>query len=240
MKKESRLALALILIPLLMPFVEAATQFTGGPINVNQFNGNTVSTNSGAIDNGTLRVVPANGSSFGVSGSTVQVTGLNGTPLATAANQATAIASLATIANTITSTVAVHIVDNPLPVSFTQPVSVTGSTVVVTGLNGGPLSVTSQQQASTTVTKSSVTATSTSTQLLPAQSTRVGVECTALCTNTDYVFLNINSASAAVITDYPMSACSSWNPPAGMVPTGAIQVIANSGSQVVRCVSYTP
>lgn len=115
-----------------------------------------------------------------------------------------------------------------------------GSVPVVLASDQTSISVTPSLVTSANVTKSSVTATTTSTQLLAAAATRTGVECTALCTNTDYAFLNINSASAATVTDYPMSPCSSWTPPTGMVPVGAIQVIANSGNQVVRCVSYTP
>ena len=206
----------------------------GSSVPVNVLNnvsvtGSTVSlqasgTNLTANGSGALNVNVTNSQS--VSGSTVQVTGLNGGAVAVSA------ASLPLPTGAATSA---------LQPGYGSAGTPSANVVTVQGITGGTaLPVTSSPSASTTVTKANVSATTTSAQLLAASSTRLGVECTSLCTNTDYVYLNINSASAAANTDYPLSPCSSWVPPVGMIPTGAIQVIANSGTQVVRCVSYTP
>ena len=231
MRKMCLAILAIVAIPALVSVVYSASQYIGqivqqvsqsGTWNVGLSTGsNTV----GKVDQGT-----GGASAWKVDGSAVtQPVSAVSLPLpsgaATSANQTTANSSLSSIDGKLNS--------------LGQKASA-ASVPVVLASDQSAISVTSSITTSANVTKSSVTATTTSIQLLPAEATRKGVECTALCTNTDYVFLNLNSASAATITDYPMSPCSSWVPPDGMVPTGAIQVIANSSSQVVRCVSYLP
>lgn len=108
MKKSCRLILAVLLLPLLIPFVQAASSFVGGFVTLT----------AGTNNIGT------------VSGSTVTVSGTFPLPTgaATSANQTTEISYL----SILQSTVAVHIVDS---------LSVTGSTIQVTGLNGGAVAV---------------------------------------------------------------------------------------------------
>ena len=180
MKKMSRLVLAIVLMPSVIPLAQAATQFIGQIIqktNTAEIGGVAISTGAGVSGTGTQRVILAS--------------------------------------------------DSPTSLTDVQ-------------LRATPVPVSASVAKSGNVVKSSVTATTTSTQLLVADSSRLGFECTSLCTNTDFAFLNINSAAAATVTDYPISPCSSWSPPEILISTGAVQVIANSGSQVVRCVSYTP
>lgn len=79
--------------------------------------------------------------------------------------------------------------------------------------------------------------TTTSIQILAANAARKGVECETRCTNTERVFINFG-AVAATSDHKPIEACSSWQPPAGLTVTSAIQVIALSGTQDVVCVEY--
>lgn len=88
-----------------------------------------------------------------------------------------------------------------------------------------------------TVNKSSQSVTGASTQMFASNSSRYGIECISLCTNNDRVFCNFGGA--ALVTDtIIMEACSSWQPPQGVVPTLSFACIANSGTQVVRCTEY--
>lgn len=66
MKKTTQFALAILVLPLVIPFVEASTQFLGGPTNVTQLNNATTATDQGPSNAGTLRVVPAAGSTIAV------------------------------------------------------------------------------------------------------------------------------------------------------------------------------
>lgn len=252
-RKLAGLALALMLAPFVVKSLRAGTTYVGAinqPVTVT----NTPLPVSGTIgvSGSTVTIVTAGGSStIPISAASLPLP----TGAATSAAQNTSntylLAISTQLANPLSVTGSTVVLmgsngspitstGNSLNVNMTNSQSVSGSTVQVTGLSGGPVVTTATPQKSTTVSKSSVTATTSSTQLLASDANRVGVECTALCTNTDFVYININSGSAATMTDYPLSPCSSWVPPELTTPTGAIQVIANSGNQVVRCVSYDP
>ena len=236
MKKATRLILALILLPAFISSAGGATTFIGQLIqqtDAAKVGGAAISTGAGASGAGTQRVILASDSPTGLTDAQLRATAVPvsaaSLPLPTGA---------ATSANQTTGNGSLSSIDGKLN-SLGQK-AMSASVPVVIASNQSAITVTSALTTSATVTKSSVTAITSSLQLVAADATRTGVECTALCTNTDFVFLNINSVSAATVTDYPMSPCSSWSPPSGMVITGAVQVIANSGSQGARCVSYSP
>lgn len=88
-----------------------------------------------------------------------------------------------------------------------------------------------------TVNQSSQSVTGTSVQFFASNSNRQGIECISLCTNNDRVFCRFGG-SALVTDSIIMEACSSWQPPAGISPTGSFACIANGGTQVVRCTEY--
>ena len=236
MTKTTRLILTVVLLPGLIGLAQAATQFIGQitqQVDQNKINGTTISTGLGNSDSGTQRVSISSDSPKGLTDAELRATAV---PISAATLPLPA--GAATSANQTTGNSSLSSIDGKLN-SLGQK-AMSASVPVVIASDQSAVTVTSALATSANVTKSSVTATTTSTQLLAADATRKGVECTSLCTNTDYAFLNINIASAATTSDYPISPCSSWSPPDGLVITGAIQVIAASGSQVVRCVSYTP
>lgn len=104
---------------------------------------------------------------------------------------------------------------------------------VVFASDQSALPVTPATSAAATISR--VSATTTSGQLLAANASRKGIECETACTNADRIFLNFG-ASAATNQHKPIEACSSWQPP--VTPTQAMQVLANSGTQVITCTEY--
>lgn len=215
MERRALIFFALLMTLSLMPAARAATQFIGQLVqqtDTTKVGGVSISTGAGVSGAGTQRVILASDSPIP-------------TGAATSAAQTTGNTSLSSIDGKLNSL---------------GQKAMSASVPVVIASDQSAITVTSALATSANVVKSSVTATTTSSQLLAADSTRKGIECTSLCTNTDFAFLNINSVAAATITDYPISPCSSWLPPDGLIVIGAVQVIANSGNQVVRCVSYVP
>jgi len=81
-----------------------------------------------------------------------------------------------------------------------------------------------------------VGATSVSATLVPANANRVGVECDSDCSNNKNVYLGFGAAAAN--TGKILAPCSSWTPPSGMRFTSSITVLAESGTQVIRCIEY--
>jgi len=92
-------------------------------------------------------------------------------------------------------------------------------------------------QTSSAPVNISVTATTTSGQLVNANPNRKGIECESSCTGNKRVFMRFGT-SAATSADKPLEPCSSWEPPATVVPTSAIQIVSESGTQAVLCVEY--
>ena len=231
MKRLQKIAFAIVLLPGLISAVNAGTQYIGQIIQqVSQSGTWTVGLSTGSNTIGKVDQGVGGTSAWKVDGSAVtQPISAISLPLpsgaATSAKQDTEISSLSSIDGKLNSL---------------GQKAMAASVPVVIASDQSSIPVTPSIPTSANVTKSSVTATTTSAQLFAAEATRKGIECTALCTNTDYVFLNINSVSSATVTDYPLSPCSSWSPPDTLIITGAAQVISNSGSQVVRCVSYLP
>lgn len=81
-----------------------------------------------------------------------------------------------------------------------------------------------------------VGATNVSATLVPANANRVGIECDSDCTNNKNVYLGFGGA--ATNTGKILAPCSSWTPPSGMRFTSSITVLAESGTQVIRCIEY--
>lgn len=269
MRKNNAAMLAIMTIPFLIPIAKAGTTYIGQivqavsvsslPLPTGAATEATLSTINGkitAVDTGNVTItgsLPAGTNAIGKlsanSGVDIGDVTIDNAAGASAVNiqdggnsitvdGTVSVTGVATAANQTTGNSSLSSIDGKLN-SLGQK-AMAASVPVVLASDQSAISVIPSLVTSANVTKANVSATGTSAQLVAAAATRTGIECSALCTNTDYVFLNINSASAATTTDYPMSPCSSWVPPSGMVPVGAIQVIAASGTQVVRCVSYTP
>lgn len=113
--------------------------------------------------------------------------------------------------------------------------------VIASNQTAVPISgtVTSAPQTIATVNQSSQSVTTSSTQMFASNANRKGIECINLCTNTQpqRVFCSFG-AGAANTDSIIMEACSSWQPPAGIIPTDAFHCIAAAGSPVVRCTEY--
>lgn len=257
MKKTEKIFFALLLIPATVGLIQA------GVTSIGKY----LSTGEGAADSDTLRVtvgttaVPVavqSISSIAIS-NTISVQNTPATPLYTQEITSITVKGTITPSNTAAtplftqniSSIAATVSNTPTTPIYTQTAgsqAINGTVFIDQTIPGTSNAVyvtnistqITRPIASTTVSKSSVSATTTSTQLLAADPTRLGIECVALCSNNKDIFLNINSASAAANTDYPLPPCASWSPPSSLVPTGAIQVIASAGTQGVRCVSYTP
>jgi hypothetical protein len=146
MKNASRLVIGLLVLPLLLPLVQAATGFIGGLLNLSQLNGNTIAVGVGASNTGTARTVLSSDSTVGlvagtaqigtVTGSTVNVTGIGGAAIPTSlATLPALVAGSANIGTVNGSSVTVFAPNNnttAIPVSFTGGVGF--STVSVQGI----------------------------------------------------------------------------------------------------------
>ena len=114
--------------------------------------------------------------------------------------------------------------------------AMTGSLPVVIANNQTPVPITIQSSSAPIHVR--IVATTTSSQLLAFNANRKGLECESDCTGLNpRVFLRFGSA-AATSNDKPLEACSSWEPPATVIPTAAIQVIAASVTQGITCIEY--
>ena len=83
-----------------------------------------------------------------------------------------------------------------------------------------------------------ITATSTSAEALPANATRKGLEIDSDCANNKDVAINFGASAAVFANHKVIPPCSNWQPPPGVVVTSAIQVIADTGSQIIRIIEY--
>lgn len=113
----------------------------------------------------------------------------------------------------------------PVVIASNQTAIPVSGTVVA-----GPLTIPTVNQSSQSVTTSS-------TQMFASNANRKGIECVSLCSNTRQVYCSFG-AGAATTDSILIEACSSWQPPAGLAPTGAFNCIAGVGTQVIRCAEY--
>lgn len=208
----------------------------GGPTNVTMLNSNTVATGAGASNTGTLRTILSTDSTLPLP-----------TGGATSALQTSGNASLSTISSVISSTVAVSASSLPLPAgaatsalqtsgnaSLSTIASVISSTVGVALVNGAYLPTVA------TPTISSVTVTSgASVQVMAADANRKTYSITTYPNNTDFLVCHWGAASATLTSEVIIFLNTNMTP-SGAVETLALQCIANSGSQVLRAVSWAP
>lgn len=120
---------------------------------------------------------------------------------------------------------------------------VTGSAII--SYQGGPWTVATTTASTvsspvilSTINESSRTVTTSSTQFYVANASRQNLNCWSFCTNTDFVLCRFSSTALTTSSIY-IPPCSSWYTPPGTAPINAFSCIANSGSQVIRCVEYT-
>lgn len=199
MKKASRIFLALIIVPFLVPMARSATSFIG---KITQ-----------TVDNAGTFPVQVNGSGAVATTSTSTIVTNGGTFAVQAA------ATLATETTKVIGTINVS----------------AGQTIAVT--NAGTFLVqTAGQVAVPTIAK--VGATTTSAQLIAANSTRKFIEVDCDCANTDGVAINFGAGAAVYASHKQLSPCSTWEAPAGVAVQTAIQIIANSGTQNCRVIEY--
>lgn len=261
-QKAARVFLALVLLPFLVGPMRALNTAMGMLVNVGQFGGVAVTLGSKTGASSIPVVIASDQGGVPVTGTFWQATqAVSGTfwqatqPVSNAgtfAVQAAAVLAAETtkVIGTVNiaaaqvigvtgtfwqATQPVSIASMPsTPVTgtfwqATQPVSgtvsVSGSTMTVLGMgrsNGVP-----------PYTRFSLT--NVSSQMLPANANRVGLECELDCDATTRVY-HAWGASAATNTSQRLEVCGSWQPPASS--TVAIQGIAVSGTQTGGCTEY--
>lgn len=84
-------------------------------------------------------------------------------------------------------------------------------------------------------TRTRVTCTTSSGQVVAGNANRVGMECDTDIGNTDRIHVAWGAA-AATTSDKRLELGASWQPP--VVSTVAVQCLAASGSQVINCTEY--
>lgn len=246
----------------------AATSYVGQiiqDINVSRVGGTAVSANAGNADGGTQRVVIAtNQAVLPVSDNSgiLTVDAPVGTPVAVRQSDGTNFYQVAASSQLPAALVSGRLdvnVGNTAAVNTSQVggnavatgngVATTGTQRVAIASDNTAFSVNVTLAAGTndagqfgyvrlsTAAVTNVGCTTTSGQLLASNTSRRGVECHSRCTNTDRTFINVG-APAATSTTWPLEACSSWQPPPGLVLTSAIQCLSNSGTQTLVCLEY--
>ena len=246
MKRMCRLILVALALPLLIQSAIAITSYVGQvlqDVNITNINGGVISTGGGVSDSGTLRVVLSSDSKTGlsVSGSTVQVTGLNGNAVivdGSASTQPISVATLplpagaATEAKQDVQISTLGAINTKLPTLGQKPA--TGSVAVVISTDQTTVPVRYAVVATPVITR--LPATAIDAELLPANLNRVGLECETSCDNNKRVYINFGAAATNQMK--PIEVCSSWQPPTGVRVVSNLHVISESGSQVVICTEY--
>lgn len=211
MKKATRVLLALLVLPLLVEFVKANTNFAGGGVTITGTPTFTVAASTVAVTN-------VNGQSLNVAATlSAETTKVIGTVNVSAGQS---------IATTNAGTFAVQ--NNAATPAGTNNIgTVTGSTITVSGMpkcGGVPV-------------QTAVGCTTSSAQLIAGNANRCGLEIDADAApdNTDKVFLNYGSVSATNSMKR-LELGASWQPP--VISTVAVQCLAKSGTQNVRVVEY--
>ena len=223
MRKMCLAILAIVAIPALVSVVYSASQYIGQVIQqVSQSGTWNVGLSTGTNTVGKVDQGAGGASAWKVDGSAVtQPISAVSLPLPTGAATETTLSGVKTGTDRI-------------PAQGQASMSASLPVVVASNQTAIPISI----QTSSAPVHVRVTATTTSSQLLAANANRKGLECESACTNpSGRVFIRFG-ASAATANDKPIEACSSWEPPAAVIPTSAIQVLSDSGSAVITCVEY--
>ena len=262
-EKTTKIALALLLLPLLIKFVDATTNTIGGSTNITQINSATVSTGGGMSSNGTQRIITSSDSVVNVT--TGSITAFQGglwtistTPPATQVVtfssgsyvnpfytvSTNTIVSGSTIAVTNVSGQNLNVTLSAMPALVTGSANigtVNGSTLAIVNVQGSTLAVYASAPTLTTITRSSMTvaACPTSTQIMASDSNRKSFELTTLPSNTDFMVCDWTLAAASTSTVI-LSPGSNYSSTSAGIQTAALNCCSNSGSQVIRGNSYAP
>jgi hypothetical protein len=220
LKKATRIVLALVVLPLLVGPLIAATSFIGNLVNIGQFGGTNVSLGSKTSASSIPVVIASDQAGFPV------------TNLGTFAVQAAA--TLAAETTKIIGTINVA-AGQSIAVTNTGTFAVQATLAAGSTVSGSSVAVVGMGRAFGVPVQTQVTATASSGALVAGNANRVGIEIDAACSNTQNVFINWGSVAATSAMKF-IAPCSSWQPPVSS--TVAIQVISASGSQVVNVIEY--
>lgn len=249
--------MALMLLPGLVNFAIAGTNFGATDSNIKQVNGAAVNVGAGAAGTGTQRVILASDSpggtvtlgagsalagKFGIDQTTPGTT--NGVQVNAALPVGANVIGKVSIDQATPGTTNGVQVNAALPTGTNSigkaVLQVLDNAGVVTSVgfqvNGASVPISMPQSAAPTIAK--VTATTTSGQLVAASSTRKGIEIDCDDTNTDSVAINFGTGAAVYANHKIIKSGSNWQPPPGVNVTSAIQIISNTGSQVCRATEY--
>lgn len=89
---------------------------------------------------------------------------------------------------------------------------------------------------SATPTVSTTAVTTSDMEFLPANATRITLECETSCSNNKKVYLNFGAAATS--NKKPMEPCTSWSPPPSVRLVSSLHVISESGTQAIICIEY--